>query len=166
MKKSFALAALALLVAGAAQAQTTASITATALVAGPLSVVANQNLDFGTVIPGTPRTIDPLLSASAGRFTLTGGANAQVQLTWTFPAGNVLSDGATHTMPVTFTPVYNTVSTQATATALITPVDANRRLSGAGDAYIWVGGTVTPGAGQFVATYNGTVQLDVAYTGN
>ncbi len=162
MKKTFAVAALALMVAGAAQAQT-ASITATAVVAGPLSLTAGTNLDFGTVIPGTARTIDPLTSASAGSFTLAGGANAQLSLTWVLPAN--LTDG-TNNLPVTFTPVFNGTNVQASATTLTTPVDATRRLSATGTGYIWVGGTVTPAVAQVQGTYTGTVQLTAAYTGN
>jgi hypothetical protein len=163
MKKTLAIAALALLVAGAAQAQVNASITATAVVAGPLGIAAGNNLNFGTVIPGTARVIDPLTSTSAGSFTLTGGANAQLNLSWTVPTD--LVDGAGHTLGVTFAATYGTTATQSAATALTLP-DLTRRLSAAGDAYIWVGGTATPLVGQFVATYTGTVQVTAAYTGN
>lgn len=166
MKKTLAVAALALLVTGAAQAQVNANITATAIVASDLGLAAGANLDFGTVIPGTVRTVDPLTSGSAGTFTLTGGPNAQLQLNWTFPVGNVLSDGASHTMAVTFTPVYSSANAQGGATSLTTPNDGTRRLSATGNGYIWVGGTVTPLVGQFVATYTGTVRLDASYTGN
>ena len=162
MKKTLAIAALALLVAGAAQAQT-ASITATAVVAGPLGLTSSSNLDFGTVIPGTARVVDPLANTSAGTFVFAGGANAQLSLTWVFPA--TLTDG-TNTMPVTFAPVYNTTNVQGSAVALTTPVDLTRRLSGTGTGYIWVGGTVTPAAGQVANTYTGTVQLTYGYTGN
>ena len=82
MKKTLAMVAVALLVASAAHAQ--ATITATAIVAGPLSLTSSSNLDFGTVIPGTARTIDPLTSASAGTFVFSGGPNAQLALTWAF----------------------------------------------------------------------------------
>ncbi len=162
MKKTLAIAALALLVAGAAQAQVNASISASAIVAGPLGIAAGTNLDFGTVIPGTARTIDPLTSASAGSFTLTGGANAQLNLSWTVPAN--LTSGA-NTLPVSFSATYNTTATQASATALVLP-DLTRRLSASGNAYIWVGGTATPAVGQVVATYTGTIQMTAAYTGN
>ena len=164
MKKTLAIAALALLVAGAAQAQVNASITATAVVAGPLGIAAGNNLNFGTVIPGTARVIDPLTSTSAGSFTLTGGANAQLNLSWSVPAN--LTDGAPgHTLPVTFAATYGATATQSAATALTLP-DLTRRLSATGNAYIWVGGTVTPDPAQFVATYSGTVQVTASYTGN
>jgi hypothetical protein len=32
--------------------------------------------------------------------------------------------------------------------------------------YLWIGGTVTPSAGQFPGIYRGTITLTVAYTGN
>ncbi len=162
MKKTFAIAALALLVAGAAQAQT-ANITATAIVAGPLSLTSSSNLDFGTVIPGTARTIDPLTSASAGTFVFSGGPNAQLALTWTLPAN--LTSGANN-LPVSFAPVFNSANAQAGATALTTPTDNTRRLSGTGTGYIWVGGTATPAVAQAAGTYTGTITLAYGYTGN
>ena len=156
MKKTLAITALAFLVAGAAQAQVNATITATAVVAGPLGLTAGANLDFGTVIPGTARTIDPLTSASAGTFSLTGGANAQLSLTWTVTAN--LSDGGANTMPISYVAVYNGTNVQGSATALTMPLDATRRLSATG--------TVTPAAGQVATTYSADVRLDAAYTGN
>jgi hypothetical protein len=166
MKKLFAVAALALLAAGAAQAQT-ASITATAIVAGPLTLTNTGNLDFGTVIPGTPRTIDPTISASAGSFSLGGGSNAQISLTWTFPQGAFLVDASANPLPVTYTAVYNTASVQSGAGVLNLAGDTRRLSAPGGQGYVWVGGTVSPAAvGQAFTTYTATVQLSAAYTGN
>lgn len=161
MKKTLAMVAVALLVASAAHAQ--ATITATAIVAGPLSLTSSSNLDFGTVIPGTARTIDPLTSASAGTFVFSGGPNAQLALTWAFPAN--LTSGV-NTLPVTFNPVFNSANAQAGATVLTQPTDNTRRLSGTGTGYIWVGGTATPAGGQVAGTYTGTITLTYGYTGN
>ncbi len=163
MKKTLAIAAVALLVAGAAQAQSSASISATASIAANLGVARVTDLAFGTVFPGFARTVDPITGgASAGSFSLTGQANAQLNLTWSVPAN--LTDGGTNLLPVAFTASYNTTNSQATSTSLTIP-DNTKRLSGTGQAFVWIGGTVTPAGNQAVASYSGTVQLTAAYTG-
>ena len=149
------------MVPGRATAQS-ASISATATVAGALSVTAGNNLAFGTVIPGFNRTI--LVSdAGAGTFSLTGGANAQVALSFTLPAN--LTSGANN-LAVAFTGAYNVSNNVATSTAFTPSSGVTTRLDGTtGSLFVWLGGTLTVPAGAVAGAYSGTVTLNASYTG-
>jgi hypothetical protein len=140
-------------------------ITAQAIVATAITVTPQQNLDFGTVMPGWTRTIAPA-DATAGHFLVHGGANAEVSLTFSALPLN-LSDG-TNNLGVTFTALHNTAATPTGGTSFDptvgepgTTLDATT-----GDLHVYVGGTVTATAGQVAGTYTGTVELTAAYTGN
>jgi opacity protein-like surface antigen len=168
MKKLLAVAVLALVAASAAQAQT-ANIQATATVSTPLVLTAGSALSFGDVFPGFTRAINPLTSASAGTFTLAGQAGAQVSLTFTLPA-TLTGTGSPLVMTYGATAAaYGTTSTQASATPF-NPATAgylvNLSAGGAGNGYIWIGGSVSPPVGQTAGNYAGTITLAAAYTGN
>jgi hypothetical protein len=168
MKKLLAVAVLALVAAGSAKAQT-ANIQATATVATPLVLTKGVDLTFGDVFPGFNRTVNPLTSASAGTFTLAGQAGAQVQLNFTLPATLTGPSTALAMAYGAGAATYGTTNVQASATAF-NPATANYLVNlsagGAGNGYIWIGGTVTVPSGQGAGNYAGTITLAAAYTGN
>ena len=151
--------------AGAAHAQTqTASITAQAVVQSPLNVTAGNNLDFGNVLPGVPKSV-AAADASAGSFRIQGQSTFEVAMTYTLPA--TLDDGLTNTLAIgTWTGLHNGTNSTAGATSFAPSGVANVDVYGTGDIWVFLGATVTPGANQVAGTYTGTIQLDVAYTGN
>lgn len=165
MKKVLAVAALALVLTSVAQAQTqTANITVNATVAGALSMSPlTGTLDFGTLIQNGPaHTINPASDASAIAFTLTGGANAGLNIH--VPATATLLSGA-NTMPLALLANYSTTNTQASGTALTLGGDTSKRLSSGGAGYMWLGGTVTPAVAQAAGAYTVSVTVTAAYTG-
>ena len=158
---SAALAVILSLAASAAQAQS-ANITATAVVFQAMTVTGARTLDFGNVFPGVAKSI-AVAAATSGRFDLTGQASANVNVSFTLPA--TLSDGGVNTLPIgSYTGCTNATNTTAGCT-VFTPSAATTAtaFSGAGALFVWVGGTVTPGAAQAAGTYNGTVTLTAAY---
>lgn len=170
MKKSLAVAVLALVAfSGVAQAQT-AQIQATATVATVLTVNAGAPLDFGTVFPGFSRTINPLTSTSAGSFTLGGQAGAQVSLSFSTLPASLTGPGAPLVVTYGATAAsYGTTNVQAAATPFDPAVAGhlvNLSAGGAGNGYLWIGGTVNPPAGQTSGTYTASIVLAAAYTGN
>lgn len=159
---AFALAALALPSAAAAQA--TGDIQATAVVLAPLTVTPAANLDFGNVIPGVNSTLLPS-DANAGRFDVAGSGVLEVTLDFT-TLPNQLSSGAA-TMPITYaagsaayadTPAGAQTTFDPSATATTNLV--------AGALSVFLGGTVQPAFNQAAGSYSATVTLQVAYTGN
>jgi len=171
MKKLLAVAALALVMTSVAQAQT-ASISATATVQTALTLNAGTALDFGAVFPGAPaRVINPQSSSTAGTFSMSGAAGAQVALTFTLP-GTLAGQGAAAGNTLTPTwgaqaAAFNTTNAQGTASLFDPSTVHNVNLAAAGGAgYIWVGGSVTAPVAQVAGSYLGTIQLAAAYTGN
>jgi spore coat protein U-like protein len=144
------------------QGQTqTATILATATVMQPINVVGAVNLAFGNVFPGIPSTV-AVNAAGAGRFDVTGQANAPVFLSFVLPA-NLIS-GA-NTLPIgSWTGHWNAVNNPATGTNF-TPSAATTAatVSGLAQLFVFVGATVTPAVNQAAGVYNGTIQITVTY---
>jgi hypothetical protein len=151
--------------AGAAAAQSqSASINATAVVQQPLNVTAGNDLDFGNVLPGVNKAVAPA-DAGAGSFTIQGQGGYEVALTFTLPAN--LQDLSANNLAIgSWAGVHNTSNTPAGGTSLTPTALSNANLSGIGELFVFLGATVSPVAAQPAGTYSGTIQLDVAYTGN
>jgi len=153
---------LSLTAVGAAQSAS-GSINATALVRQPISISAGQNLDFGIVLQGTPKTIAST-AAAAGRFDATGTASANVNVAFTLPA--TLASGA-NTLPIgTWTGCYNaTANSNGAGCTAIANLAATTpaAFGGAGNLWVFVGATVTPAAAQAVGNYSGTVTMTLTY---
>lgn len=145
-----------------------ASITATAIVAGALTVTNQRDLNFGTVIPGFARTVLPA-DATSGHFQVSGGVNSEVTLSFSSLPGtlNGLTPGNTLT-GVTYSGTYNTTDAGGTGTAFTPSSGLTTRLGAVvpGQLHIYLGGSVTVPAGQAADTYTGTITLDATYTGN
>jgi Domain of unknown function (DUF4402) len=156
-----AIVAAGLTVGGAtAEAQTSASIQATATVLSALTVAAGNNLQFGNVTPGVNKTV-AITDGGAGTFTVTKAANSDVTLSFTLPG--TLASGA-NTLPIAgWTGGWSTAADPFTAT-LFTPsaLGTQTGLSGS-PLTVYVGATVSPAAAQAAGTYTGNVQMSVVY---
>jgi hypothetical protein len=150
----------------AATAQATASVQATANVLAQLSASGERDLEFVDLIPGFVRTVAPS-SADAGRLRVQGGGSSEVQLSFTLPAELDHDSDPAAKLPISFGAGSaghgaNSTTVDATfdpAAGVATPlVD--------GELHVFVGGTVSPTAGQLAGAYGGTITLDVSYTGN
>ena len=164
--------ACALTQAGTARAQATATITALAEVSNvALAVASLRDLGFGTVVPGAPVSVSPATSAVAGKFELHGARNAQFSATFTLPTALQAGLGGP-TMPIAFgagagchydRDQQSKCATFNPASGLIQRIRNNPPPN---DSYfVWIGGTVTPGASQAAGVYQGTVTLTASYTG-
>lgn len=158
--------------AGAAYAQQTATMTALADVSNvALAAVNLADLGFGTVLPGTPVTVDPRTSTAAGKFELHGARNAQFSASFTLPA--VLQAGVGGpTMPIAFgaTSGCHDARDRQNQCTLYDPrtplVQRLRNNVPPNNTYfVWLGGTVTPGATQGAGVYQGTITITASYTG-
>ncbi len=158
--------AVSLSLAAAVQAQTSGTINARAIVRQPITITAGQDLDFGIVLQGTPRTIAET-AAAAGRFDATGTASANVNVNFTLPAN--LVSGANNLPIGTWTGCYNQTaavnSSGCTTIASMAGTTATTfgNVAGAGRLWVFVGATVSPAAAQAVGTYTNTVTLTLTY---
>lgn len=177
MNRLRSLMAAALLVAvlpGVSRGQAASNIIASADVDNTLLTVSNpNNLQFGTVVPGTPTTVDPKTSANAAFFVIQGARNAEVSITMTLPA--TLSTGTGGwTMPISFSATAGCYRRQNATQANCTYFDPNAPLvvrinnqnPPNNHINLWMGGTVSPSPTQNGGVYRGTITLTVVYTGN
>ncbi len=155
-----------------ARAQQFAVMTATVDVSFVnLSAANAADLAFGTVVPGTPVTVNPRTSTAAGKFVLHGARNAQFSATFTLPG--VLQAGVGGpTMPIAFGATAGCHDNrdrqnQCTLWNPSTPlVQRIRNTPPPNDTYfVWIGGTVSPGPTQGPGVYQGTITITAAYTG-
>jgi hypothetical protein len=173
---AFLVVVLALLAApGRLLGQVTASLGATVLIDNTsLTIAQLNNLDFGAVVPGTPRTIGPK-TALAGKFVLHGAKNAEASITFALPT--LLTVGP-HSMPISFADdptagkfgCHRNQDQQANCTTY-TPssplvVRIRNNAPPQNTFYVWIGGKVSPAVGQQPGIYTGLVTMSAVYTGN
>lgn len=155
--------ALALVVVPKALCAQSATMSASAAVATPITVTGLAPLAFGFVVRGVNKTI-AWNAASSGRMSVTGFATSQLALTFTLPG--TLTNGA-NTLPInTYRIRFNGTNstTGATAVAVTNGVPVRRNLV-AGSLFVFVGARVQPSVSQTVGPYSGAVVLSAAYTG-
>jgi hypothetical protein len=144
----------------ALNAQTSATIQATATVLSALTVVAGTNLQFGNVTPGVNKTI-LATGAGAGRFDVTGSSAAPVNLTFTLPV-NLVSGG--NNLPIgTWTGVWNSINNPSGGTAFTPSAAATLAAPAATTLFVFVGAQVSPAAAQVAGSYSGNVVMSVVY---
>lgn len=147
-----------------AQLISSASINATANVTGiaPLSASGVNDLNFGSVNAGTPKTPSSL-SADAGRFNISGQASTPVTVTFALPT--VLNGAGSSTIPITFGGSDGLEwSTFPTTFTTFNPNAAHfTSLNGSGNLIIGISGTVSPPLLTTTGTYTGTITLTVQY---
>jgi hypothetical protein len=160
-----AVAVVALLhVPSTSRAQATASITASATVAGALTATNLRDLSFGTVIPGFTRTVQAT-DATSGHFQIDGGVNAEVQVQFTSLPSD-LTDG-TNLLAITYTSTYNTTDAGGSGTTFVPASGVTTRLDAAtGQLHIYMGGSIVVPPGQPAGLYEETITLSASYTGN
>ena len=161
--------ALVSLLAVPAAAQTTASVDATATVAGgmaALTAVGQQDLDFGTVTAGAgPATPG---ESSWGRFYLTGEPSTNILVEFT-TLPTQLDDGFGNSIGITFGVLdgilWGDTYTPGTFSLFNPTVSQTFLLSAAspGEMYVGVTGTVDPPLTAVNGDYSGVIVLTVAY---
>jgi hypothetical protein len=158
------LAAVVYTAPAAAQTSAMASVSAVAHVSGiaPLTAAGVNDLNFGVVTAGTPKTPTSLAS-DAGRFNISGEPSTPVSISFTLPT--VLTGSGSASIPITFgttdglvwAPYPGTHTTFNPNAPFFTATDALGALT------IGIAGTVSPPVGSTTGNYTGTITLTVAY---
>ncbi|KAA3636180.1 MAG: hypothetical protein DWP97_03225 [Calditrichaeota bacterium] len=160
-----------MLVSPTADAQEYGTIQALATVVTSLSVIGSTNLQFGAVTPGINKSVDKSSVGTAGEWTITGVANAEVTLDMTLPDSLVTLDSLAF-LRISFSSTdasYDdgTGGGQTAPAGVIDPSNFSTLRLGAGATLVvWIGGTVLPSISQTGGDYSSDVVLTVAYTGN
>lgn len=161
---------LALLTPPLLEAQSASLVARAEVDPTALSVLDVQGLQFGTVVPGLPTTVDPQTSPSAGKFEIRGAPRAEITVDVSLPSTLTVGPWS---MPLSFGGAaachrnrdQQNLCTYFDPSATLVTNIRNRKFP-ENLVIIWIGGTVSPTPTQFPGVYRGTITLTAAYTGN
>ena len=159
-KVSTAVLSATLIAASNASAQS-ANINVTANVFQAIAVSGTAGLDFGSVFPGVNKTV-AVGDATSGRFSATGQASANVNMTFTLP-GNLTS--GVNNLPIgSWTGCRDADATPAGCTSFTPSAAATAAaFSAAGELFVFIGATVSPAGNQAAGSYTAVATLTLAY---
>lgn len=155
-----------------------ASVTASATIVTPITAAATAPLAFGTIAKGATATISAT-GSNAGAVTFSGDEADNITISVPATCTITTTSGAGASMTVTLNRAalrVNTTSAQGTAVSLdASSGSATTALSadgsgdgvssdGLGQAYVWIGGSVTPTAVQQRGSYSGSFTVSAAYS--
>jgi hypothetical protein len=181
MKLFAAITIMSAISIGAIAQTDNANIAGKAEILQAINVTGVTDLNFGRVSPGLTKTIDLVNVATGGQVgegtqttgvfsvSAASGSNVQIQFT-TLPAN--LVNGALDNLPIgTYTagygianPYAGTPFTAGTGTQVSGgnfPI--NEISTGINGIYVFIGGTVTPGATQAIGDYTAPITLTATY---
>ena len=111
------------------------------------NATVNNNLVFGDVFPGVPKTITKYTAGAAAEYLITGTTGAEVTIDFSMDARN---------NPDQSSPQEDNLDPWHTITDRLGPSGLT----------VWLGGTVVPKLMQTDGAYNASIVITVAYTGN
>lgn len=132
------------------------------------TVTRNNDLTFGTMFPGVPKTIDKN-SSDAVEFHVGGTADAEITLTFSLPT-YMYSNG--HHVQMVFFSDGCAIDSNATPNQSsptwddLNPWQTHTYRLGSTGLTVWLGGKAIPGLKQEAGSYSGDIVLTVEYTGN
>lgn len=139
-----------------------------------ITVSATQNLEFGNVLQGLPKTMGNNNDDSTGIFTVTGDAAAGISLQLVLPQYLTLSGGSDR-MTIIFAATSFSIDTSGTASPStvtgafvdINPlaIPAGVVIGSGGTSKVFLGGKVVPLINQTAGAYSGDIVLSVTYNG-
>jgi hypothetical protein len=145
-----------------------ATLNATATVQQGLAPSQVQDLQFGSVFPGVNKVVSPS-DASSGRFRIGGQPNAGVKFSVEVQS-TLLREGGTETMSIAWTGCHSQTNPAGTCSTFVLAApgafEVGGTLSGLGELFVFLGGTLTVPVGQAQGSYSSLVTLTVAYTGS
>jgi Domain of unknown function (DUF4402) len=144
-----------------------ATLNATATVQQGLAPSKLQDLQFGSVFPGVDKIVQPS-EASSGRFRIGGQPNAGVRFSVEVTS-TLVRVGGSETMAIAWTGCHSQTNPAGTCSTFVLAepgaFEVGGTLSGLGELFVFLGGTLTVPVGQVQGEYTSLVTLSVAYTG-
>jgi hypothetical protein len=126
-----------------------------------VQVTGIDNVRFGNVVRGVPKTVLRTDATSAGRYNITTPGGRLIFISFTLPT--VMNGPAGATMPVSFagtTAGYSDPQTIASQVGF-SPASGTLRVSTDGLASVFLGATVNPAAAQTAGSYSAVVTLNL-----
>lgn len=148
--------------------------SASGTVVTAVGVAATQNLEFGNVLQGVPKTMGNDDDDSSAVFTITGDADAGISLHVILPEYLTLTGGSDR-MTIIFDATslsIDTIGTASPSTVVGAFVNIDPRaipsgvdLGSGGTSKVFLGGKVIPSVNQKAGAYSGDLVLSVTYDG-
>jgi len=172
-----AMAAMTACGGGTAIAQS-ATVGSTATIVTPITAAVTSPLAFGSITKGSSASISAT-SASAAAVTFSGdeGDNIVITIPPTLELATLSGTGAGMVVMIDRGALRTgTTSAQGSATpadassgTVAIPLSADEEgntvgSDGLGQAFVWIGGSITPGPTQQRGTYSGTFTISAAYS--
>ena len=137
--------------------------------ASPQNITVNDNLAFGSIFPGVPKSISKYMTGEAAEFLVEGTPGAEVSINFALPPYMYTTGD---NMQLVFSATDCSFDSSA-APDQEHPLEDNinprrtiiTRLGYTG-LRIWLGGTVIPTLNQKPGSYSGLIILTATYTGN
>ncbi|MEE9442187.1 MAG: hypothetical protein V3V99_05925 [candidate division Zixibacteria bacterium] len=133
------------------------------------NITIDNNLTFGTVIPGIPKIIDKTNAGSASEFQVSGVAGNEITIDFSLPT---YMNSGSNNIQLVFSETDCSIDTSAVpdqSSPIFDDLDPWHTLTyrlGANGMTIWLGGMAIPGLVQPAGSYSGVIVLTVAYTGS
>lgn len=134
------------------------------------TVTATNDLLFGDIFAGVPKTVDKSSNSDAAEFTITGTPGDELNLTFDLPT-YLSTTGAN--MPVFFGNVDCAIDStdppdqsDPSADDLSPHEILTYRFGSSGQLNVWLGGRLVPGLVQKPGNYIATIRLTAVLTGN
>jgi hypothetical protein len=133
------------------------------------NAIVNNDLSFGDIFPGIPKTISKTTPGSAAEFFISGTAGSEVAIDFSLPT--YMNSGG-HNMQMVFRETDCALDSSATPDQTnpgsnnLDPWHTITYRLGSNGLTVWLGGMVVPKLMQKKGSYSAVIVLTVAYTGN
>jgi len=133
------------------------------------NITVNNNLVFGNIFPGIPKTVSKRIAGAAAEFLISGTAGLELTIDLTLPT---FMNDVGNNMQLVFT------ETDAALDSSATPDQYNPSLDnidpwhtityrlGSNGITLWLGGMAIPKLNQVAGSYSAVIVMTVVYTGN
>ena len=141
-----------------------------------ITATSTQNLSFGYIYSGVPKSMGYSDDDSSAIFTITGEPSAGINLQFILPEYLSLSDGSAR-VPIIFSSTDAAVDTTPASPSTMDASDgwinqnprdlpAGAVIGAGGTARVYLGGKVVPSVNLKAGTYSGDIVLSISYNGS
>ncbi len=133
------------------------------------NITVNNNLVFGTIFPGIPKTITKRIAGAAAEFLISGTAGLELTIDLTLPT---FMNNAGNNMQLVFQETdaaLDSSSTPDQAAPSLDNIDPWHTITyrlGSNGITLWLGGMAIPKLNQGSGSYTAVIVMTVVYTGN
>ncbi len=133
------------------------------------NITVNNNLVFGNIFPGIPKTVSKRIAGGAAEFLISGTAGLELTIDLSLPT--FMNDLGSN-MQLVFTETDAALDSSATpdqAAPSLDNIDPWHTITyrlGSNGITLWLGGMAIPKLSQVAGNYTAVIVMTVVYTGN